>query len=58
MLYSKWDWNDYMEVKREEAAAEFAEHERQYQEQIRQYQEQNRRLEEEIRRLRNGGVSG
>ncbi|MDR0451416.1 MAG: hypothetical protein LBH15_00060 [Treponema sp.] len=59
MLYTEWNWDDYMAVKREEAAAEYGEQLtakdaqiRQYQEERRQYQEQIRLLEEENRRLR------
>jgi hypothetical protein len=52
MLFNEWNWNDYKKVVREEAAAEFAERERQFQEQTQQFQEQLFAKDAQIRRLR------
>jgi hypothetical protein len=60
MLYTKWNWDDYVTVQKEELREELeAQHQEQMQqvlEQNRQDQERIRLLEEENRRLRGEGV--
>jgi predicted nuclease with TOPRIM domain len=61
MLFTKWNWDDYIAVKREEDAEQIRriqEENRQFQEESRQFQEEIRRLKEENRRLQDGRGSG